>query len=99
MLTKFVLTVFICRERWASSMISLRAGQASEKSFSILILLTLRLSIVSIVINIITVSPVFSNQYEALQTNSAFEINNNVEELCRNITLRFHLIVRDGGDG
>ena len=65
----------------------------------VLILLTLRLSIVSTVINIITVSPVFRNQYEVLQTNSAFEINNNVEELCRNITLRFHLIVGDGGDG
>ena len=62
----------------------------------VLILLTLRLSIVSTVINIITVSPVFRNQYEVLQTNSAFEINNNVEELCRNITLRFHLIVSDG---
>ena len=36
------------------------------------------------VINIITVISVFGNQYEVLETNSSFKINNNVRELCRN---------------
>ena len=62
----------------------------------VLILLTLRVSIVSPALNIITVSSVFSNQYEVLETNSSFEINNNAWELCPNNTLRFHLIVGDG---
>ena len=74
-------------------MISLPAGQWEV---SVLILLTLRVSIVSRVINIITVISVFSNQYQVLQLNSSFEINNNVGELCPNNTLRFHLIVGDG---
>ena len=65
-------------------MISLPAGQWEV---SVLILLTLRVSIVRRVINIITVISVFSNQYEVLQLNSSFEINNNDRELCCNKTL------------
>ena len=84
MLTKFVLTVFICSERWVSYMISLAAGKAGQWDVLVLILLTLRVSIVSRGVNIITVISVFSNQYEVLETNSSFEINNKARELCRN---------------
>ena len=53
------------------------ASQPGHWKVLVLILLTLRVSIVRPGINIITVISVFSNQYEVLQTNSSFEINNN----------------------